>query len=145
MDLGGGVMIDLSTEFGQRVQRRLKGEQIIWLTTVGKDGRAHPRPVWFYWQEDEVLIYSQPNTFKLEHIHANSQVALNFDGDGRGGDIVVFSGSATIDPEDPPANEVLGYIEKYAVGLERIGMTSASFAGSYSVAVRIKLESLRGH
>lgn len=138
-------MIDLSTEFGQRVQRRLKGEQIVWLTTVAADGRAHPRPVWFLWQEGEMLIYSQPGTHKLDHIQHNPQVALNFDSDGRGGDIVVFTGSAAIEDGLPPANEAKAYIEKYAIGLERIGMSPEAFAASYSVPIRVQLTSLRGH
>jgi PPOX class probable F420-dependent enzyme len=138
-------MIDLSTEFGQRVQRRLKGEQIVWLTTVGPDGRPHPRPVWFLWRQGEMLIFSQPGTHKLDHIRRNPQVALNFDSDGRGGDIVVFTGTASIDDSLPPANEVKDYIHKYAIGLERIGMSPEAFAGSYSVPIRVDLTSLRGH
>jgi PPOX class probable F420-dependent enzyme len=138
-------MIDLSTEFGQRVQRRLKGEQIFWLTTVSSDGRPHPRPVWFLWRDKEVLIYSQPATHKLAHIRQNQQVSLNFDSDGRGGDIIVFSGSASIDNSLPPANQVNEYLEKYTLGLERIGMSPEAFAESYSVPIRVKLTSLRGH
>lgn len=138
-------MIDLSTEFGQRVQRRLKGEQIIWLTTVSADGEPHPRPVWFLWREGEVLIYSQPETHKLAHIQYTPQVALNFDSDGRGGDIVVFYGTASIDHDLPLANEVNDYIHKYAIGLERIGMSPEAFAQSYSVPIRVQLTSLRGH
>lgn len=137
-------MIDLSTEFGQRVQRRLKGEQIVWLTTVGHAGKPHPRPVWFLWQDDEILIFSQPKTYKLGHIKHNPRVALNFDSDGRGGDIVVFTGTASIDSEHPGADQVADYIGKYDAGLQRIGMTPASFAKSYSVAIQIRLESLRG-
>lgn len=138
-------MIDLTTEFGQRVQRRLKGEQIIWLTTVAGSGRAYPRPVWFLWKEGEILIYSQPETFKLQHIQQNPEVALNFDSDGRGGDIIIFSGTAVIDSNHPPADQVADYIGKYEGGLQRIGMTPASFAASYSVPVRVSLKSLRGH
>ena len=138
-------MIDLSTEFGQRVQRRLKGEQIVWLTTVDGDGRPHPRPVWFLWREGEVLIYSQPETHKLTHIRQNRQVALNFDSDGRGGDIVVFYGSAAINDDLPPADQVQEYLQKYAIGLERIGMSPKAFAESYSVPIRVELTSLRGH
>jgi PPOX class probable F420-dependent enzyme len=138
-------MIDLSTEFGQRVQRRLKAEQIIWLTTVADSGRAYPRPVWFLWQEDEILLFSQPETYKLKHIQHNQHVALNFDSDGRGGDIIVFTGTARIDSDHPPADQISDYISKYEGGLQRIGMTPASFAVSYSVAVRVNLESLSGH
>jgi len=36
--------------------------------------------------------------FKLGHIEANPYVALNFDGDGLGGNIIVFTGEARLDP-----------------------------------------------
>lgn len=138
-------MIDLSTEFGQRVVRRLKGEQIIWLTTVDHSAKPQPRPVWFLWHEETIWMYSQPNTHKLDHIRQNPQVALHFDSDGRGGDIIVFSGTASIESNGPSANEVREYIDKYALGLERIGMTPEAFADSYSIPVRVELTSLRGH
>ncbi len=59
-------MIDLNSEYGQRVARRLAEERIGWLTTVDGSGMPQPRPVWFLWQEGSLLIYSQPGTRKLE-------------------------------------------------------------------------------
>jgi len=55
-------MIDLSTDFGARVARRLDDEIMIWLTTVRADGTPQPSPVWFLWIDQSILIYSQPNT-----------------------------------------------------------------------------------
>ena len=72
-------------------------------------------------------------------------MSLNFDGDGRGGGIVVLSGRATVDRDGPRANDVPAYIEKYADHIERIAHTPVSFAGTYSVPVRIELTKLRGH
>ena len=66
-------MIDLSTEFGQRVQRRLTEERIIWLTTVSEGSTPQPRPVWFLWDGETFLIYSRPNTYKLRHIKHNAK------------------------------------------------------------------------
>lgn len=76
-------MLDLTTEFGQRVIRRLAEEHLIWLTTVSSDGTPQPRPVWFLWDGETFLIYSKSNTYKLNHIVRRPQVALNLDGDGR--------------------------------------------------------------
>ena len=137
--------IDTTTAFGQRAQRRLAEERIIWLTTVDSSGRPQPRPVWFLWDGETFLIYSQPDTHKLEHIAANADVALNFDGDGRGGDIIVFNGRAQVEGDAPPADRVDAYAQKYADGFERIGMTPAEFADSYSVAIRVRPTGLRGH
>lgn len=138
-------MIDLTTPFGQRVARRLAEERIIWLTTVSPNGVPHPRPVWFLWDGETFLIYSQPDTFKLEHIAANPHVALNLDGDGLGGNIVVFTGQIRLDPTAPPAHQVPEYVTKYQPGFERINMTAEAFAAAYSVALRVTPTSLRGH
>lgn len=138
-------MIDLNTEFGRRAARRLEEERIIWLTTVDAEGMPQPRPVWFWWDGQTFLIYSQPNTHKLHHIARHPQVALHFDGDGQGGNIIVFSGEARLAPEAPPANQVPAYVQKYQLGFTRIRMSAKEFAESYSVALRVMPTSLRGH
>ena len=138
-------MLDTNTEFGRRVERRLTEERIIWLTTVDADSRPQPRPVWFLWDGETFLIYSRPKTHKLNHIAHNPMTSLHFDGDGKGGDIVVFSGEAHFDPAALAADAVSAYVDKYEAGFKRIGMTAEEFANSYSVAIRIKPTSLRGH
>jgi PPOX class probable F420-dependent enzyme len=138
--------IDRSTEFGRRVERRLREEKIIWLTTLDQESTPQPRPVWFLWDgEDELLMYSRPNTHKLRHIERHPRVSLNFDGDGQGEDIVVFTGEATIQENETPADEVTGYVEKYRELLPRINLTAEEFAHLYSVPVRVRLTGLRGH
>jgi PPOX class probable F420-dependent enzyme len=138
-------MIDTNTEFGQRVARRLAEERIAWLTTIDSNGNPQPRPVWFLWNGETFLIYSRPGTAKLRHIAERPQVALHLDGDGLGGDIVVFTGQAEIDSAAPPADQVPPYVEKYQPGFARIHMTPAQFAASYSAALRITPLKLRGH
>jgi PPOX class probable F420-dependent enzyme len=138
-------MIDTTTEFGQRVIRRLAEERIAWLNTVDSNGIPQPRPVWFLWNGATFLIYSRPGTAKLRHIAERPQVALHLDGDGLGGDIVVFTGQAAIDLSAPPADQLPAYVAKYQAGFARIGMTAAEFAASYSVAVRVTPLKLRGH
>lgn len=139
------MQIDTNTEFGQRVARRLEEERIIWLTTVDSHSRPQPRPVWFLWNGETFLIYSQPDAHKLDHIRRNPNVALNFDGDGQGGDIIVFLGEARILESESRADAVPEYIEKYQAGLERLDTTPAQFAESYSVAMRVTPTNLRGH
>ena len=138
-------MLDLTTDFGRRVARRLEEERIIWLTTVNAAGVPQPKPVWFWWDGQTFLIYSRPHTYKLHHIARHPQVALHFDGDGLGGNIVVFTGEASLAPDAPPANELPAYAQKYQPGFARIGMTAEEFARSYSVALRVTPVSLRGH
>lgn len=139
------MQLDTNSAFGQRVQRRLVQEPIVWLTTVDTKEMPQPRPVWFLWEEESFLIYSRPETAKLDHIARNPNVSLHFDGDGRGGDIIVFTGTASLAPDAPPANAVAGYKTKYSEGFARLNMTPQQFADTYSVAIRVLPSKVRGH
>lgn len=137
-------LIDTTTEFGQRVRRRLDSETVIWLITQGANGTPQPSPVWFLPDgDDEIVIYSQRNKPKLRNIEANPTVALNFNATPDGGDVVIFHGEARID-RDAPAADAPAYVEKYANGIAGLGMTPEGFADEYAVPVRVKLTRLRG-
>jgi PPOX class probable F420-dependent enzyme len=138
-------VIDKGTEFGARVARHLSDEVVVWLTTVTPAGAPLPAPVWFLWDgADGVRMYSQPGQ-RIRNLEGNPRVALNFGGDGRGGDIVVLSGRAEIDRGGSGADRDDAYLAKYHADIERIGMTPETFAQEYSLPVRIRVTRVRGH
>ena len=138
-------MLDTTTAFGARAERRLREEIVIWLTTVGPDRTPQPSPLWFLWDGETFLIYSKPNTPKLRNIARTPRVALNLDGDGRGGSIVVITGDARVAPDAPLATGVPAYLAKYQQRIGRIGMTPEGFAQEYSEPIRVTPSKLRGH
>ena len=138
------VLPSPSTPFGERVERRLREEPIIWLTTTGADGTPQPNPVWFLWDGNSFLVYSLPDAARLPHIQRTPRVALHFDGNGKGGDIVIFTGEARISQDDPPADQLPVYVEKYKDFIARSFGTPAAFAAKYSVALRITPSKVRG-
>jgi PPOX class probable F420-dependent enzyme len=142
---GRAVIIDESSAFGARVAKHLREEVVVWMTTVTPSGAPLPMPVWFLWEGGESLVMFSRESPRVRNVEANPNVSLNFDGDGRGGGIVVLSGRATVDRDGPRAHLVGAYIEKYAGQIERIGHTPESFGGTYSVPIRIELTRLRGH
>ena len=137
-------IIDTSTDFGHRVARRIADEQVVWLTTADSSGTPQPVPVWFIWDGQTALIYSQPNQAKIRNIERSGQVSLNFNSDFHGGDVVVLTGTAEIEPSAPAADQNPAYIQKYADGIASINMTPESFAASYSVPIRVTPAKLRG-
>ena len=42
-----------------QVEERLGATDLIWLTTVTPEGEPQPSLVWFWWDGDTFLIYSQ--------------------------------------------------------------------------------------
>lgn len=137
-------IIDTSSDFGQRVAGRLANEQVVWLVTVDSNGTPQPVPVWFIWDGQSALIYSQPNQAKLRNIERTGRASLNFNSDFHGGDVVILTGTAEIEPSTAPADNNPAYIEKYADGIASINMTPESFASSYSVPIRVTPAKLRG-
>jgi len=137
-------MIDFSGELGARAQERLATELVIWLTTVAPSGMPQPHPVWFLWDGNAFLIYSQPAAKKLAHIGANPQVALHFNGTPDGDDIQIFLATATIDRNPPPALDVAAYLAKYRAAIADIGMTPETLSASYNVLIRAVPSKLRG-
>lgn len=136
---------DPTTPFGQRVARRLQEEPIIWLTTIDSKGTPQPAPVWYWWDNEKqnFLIYSRADAKREAHLHANPRVALNFDGDKRGGDIIVFTGKAEFS-DDPPAYQHQSYVEKYSEFIKRNFGTPENFAERYPVTLRVRPLSVRG-
>ena len=137
-------MLDESTPFGAHAAQRLREEIIGWLTTVTPDGAPRPIPVWFLWNGDRsMLLYSRPGMKKLRNIQANPKVSVNLDSDRVDADIVICWGEIRVS-DDPPADQVPDYIEKYAGSIERLGWTPESFAADFSVPLRIELSRIHG-
>jgi PPOX class probable F420-dependent enzyme len=137
-------VLDQSTEFGAHAARRLREEIIGWLTTVTTRGAPRPIPVWFLWDGDRsILLYSRPEKRKLANIAANPNVSLNLDSDGVDADIVICWGEIRVS-DDPPADEVAEYVAKYAERIAALGWTPESFAGDFSVPLRIDVTRIHG-
>jgi PPOX class probable F420-dependent enzyme len=133
-------LFDTTTEAGKRAEARLKEEEVAWMTTVRFDGQPQTVPVWFLWDDEGILIYSQPNRQKLKNISRNPHVGLNLNSDAQGDNVVRLEGTATIADDAPPSSEIPSYVEKYREGIARIGYDVESFAQAYSVPVRVRPE-----
>ena len=105
------------------------------------------RSVWFLWDDatSTILIYSRADARRLAHVQQNPRVALNFDGNGFGGDIIVITGEARVSSDDPSADQLPAYVEKYGDFIATRYETPENFASIYSVALRIHPIAIRGH
>jgi len=81
---------------GARTESRLREEEVVWLTTVRPDGQPQPVPVWFLWDGEGLLVYSREGQQKLRNVRRNPKVALNFNSDEHGGEVVRAEGTAEI-------------------------------------------------
>ncbi len=137
-------MWDTTTEFGQRIARRLAEEQIIWLVTTGQDGTPQPSPVWFVWDGATMRIFTKPDAPKVRNIQARPRIALHFNSDASGGDVIVFLGTAAVDPTTTAAHLLSAYLAKYGASIPALGMTPEQMGAVYATAIRVTLTKVRG-
>lgn len=130
--------IDRNTEAGARLAGHLENDQVAWLTTVGPDGTPHPAPVWFLWDAETALVYSEPKSLRVRNIRANRGTSLHFNCTPEGGDIVVLRGEAEIDAGAPRADQLPAYVEKYAEGIRQLGISPDVMAARYNAAIRFR-------
>ncbi len=130
-------MLDLTTEWGQHAEQRLRSNKIAWLTTVGSDGRPYTVPVWFLWEGNSVLLFSQPQKQKVRNLRKNARVTLALDDTKEGEDVVVVEGTAELLGNPDIRTTQPAYVEKYGAMIQDIGYTPEAMAAEYSVGIRI--------
>jgi PPOX class probable F420-dependent enzyme len=128
----------MTTELTQEVSERLGSDHYGWLTTVAKSGQPVPRLVWFYFDGNELTVYSQPDAAKLAQIKGHPLVSLNLDSNGNGGGVVGVGGRARIDATDVDPHDDGPYWAKYAQDAAQFGLTEAM--SDYSTRLKISVD-----
>ncbi len=137
-------MVKNSKLLPPEVERRLREELAIWLTTVRGDGMPLPTPVSFLWDGETVLIYTTPNSLKLRNIEKNPHAALNLNSDEWGRNTVVLIGEIREDRATPPLIQNTAFLEKYRASIgEGLQTSPENFSQRFSVPLRFTPERIR--
>jgi PPOX class probable F420-dependent enzyme len=121
----------------KRIDRLLRDEPVVWLSSVRPDGRPHLVPIWFSWDGREILIASKPSAQKIRNIRANPTVMLALGEAEDDFDVGLLEGAAEL--LDAPANAVLpaSHLAKYRRQMAGIGLSPIEFLATYSQVIRI--------
>jgi PPOX class probable F420-dependent enzyme len=122
---------------GPDASTRLAAERIIWMTTVTTAGQPQAAPVWYVWDGAEFRVWSLDG-FRVANLETNSQVSLHLNDNGRGDDVVIIEGEATIDHSMGPASANPTYVERYQPFVDEYGWTWGWFDANYPVPIRIR-------
>jgi PPOX class probable F420-dependent enzyme len=132
------VVFDTGSESDRHALERLGKDMIGWLTTVRADGQPQTFPIWFVWDEDEILVYSDRRAKRNENIRANPRVSLHLNDNGKGGDIVIVEGEARVDDATPRPEDHAAYNAKYGEWIRDSFTTAEEFTSVYNVPIRIR-------
>ena len=131
------MLLDLNQARDAHIDHRLRTEPIIWLSTVRPDGRPHLVPVWFLWERQTILFFSQPRAQKVRNLLHRNQVVLALNADDEGEDVVIVEGEATLLPAGTVDATLPAFVAKYARLMARIGTSPEAMAASYTQAIQV--------
>ena len=121
-----------------RIDRMLRSETVVWLSTVSPDGAPHLVPIWFSWDGDTVLIASKPHAKKVANLRANPSVMLALGEPDDDFDVGMIQGIAEL-PDEPAADLLpAAHLAKYRPQMAAIGLTPEEFLETYSQVIRIR-------
>jgi PPOX class probable F420-dependent enzyme len=124
--------------------QRLSNDHVVWLTTVSDSGGPNPNPVWCAPDGDDVVIFTTAGSVRVHNIEQRPRVALNFNSDELGGDVLVIAGTATVTRGARPSHAV-AYREKYEAAMRDLHqMSLADFDATFDVEIRVRPERVRG-
>lgn len=131
------MIFDPDDELGRHALERLSTDRIGWLTTVTPAGQPQTMPVWFLWQDGEILVYGDHRARRNANLAANPKVSFHLADNGTGGDIVVVEGTARIDPDHAPVGDNAAYLAKYGAWIDQWLNGPSAMAQTYSMPIII--------
>jgi len=129
----------MTAELTNDVSRRLESDRYGWLTTVATSGQPVPRLVWFFFDGNQLTVYSMPNAAKVAHIKARPRISFNLDSDGNGSGVIVVGGEASIDAVDTDPIADGRYQAKYHDYALSMGMTE-EFLAAFNTRIKISID-----
>ena len=130
--------LDPTKDAHAKALARLTDEKIGWLTTVDPDGQPQASPIWFLWDDGEILLFSDRRARRNGNLADNPRVAFNLHTDAGGGDVITMEGDARLVEDEPRASTNPAYVAKYGDWIAEYGWTIEWFEEHYPYAFRIR-------
>ncbi len=131
-------MSELTLPLDRQIDEQLQTAPIGWIGTVRPDGAPHTVPVWFHWDGDAFLLFSQPNDQKLRNLRHSPLVTFAIPLSPDATSVSIFHGHAELLEGREPDALPPEYVAKYRDRIDAYGWNEAEMAQQYSVPVRFR-------
>lgn len=132
------MVFDSGSDRDARALARLEADTLGWLTTVTPEGQPQTFPIWFLWQDGEILVYGDRRAKRNANLAVNPRVSFHLGDDGKGDGIVVIEGEAQADASVPQVPDNPTYLAKYARLIAEVLGSPEEMATIYNVPLRIR-------
>jgi PPOX class probable F420-dependent enzyme len=121
----------------ERIDRFLRTEEVLWLSTFGTDGFPGLVPLWFSWDGVAIRVVSKPHAEKVQDMRADPRVMVALGNAEDDFDVGLIEARAEL--SDIPAADFLpeSHWWKYSSDLAGIGLTRDEYVATYSQSIRL--------
>jgi PPOX class probable F420-dependent enzyme len=137
------AVLDPTTQVGAWAQEHLADDIVGWLTTTAPDGTPQSSVIAFLWNDESVLLYSQPGALKVRNIAAHLRVAFHLQCDPFGKHMLTLEGVAAPDQTAASGEVWEEYLDKNRDAFAEWGMDPAEAKREYSLPIRIRPTKIR--
>ena len=121
----------------ERIERFLRTEEVLWLSTFGTDGFPGLIPLWFSWDGAAIRVVSKPQAEKIADMRAEPRVMVALGDAEDDFDVGLIEARAEI-LDLPPADFLpASHWAKYAGDLDGIGLSRDEYLATYSQSIRV--------
>ena len=121
-----------------RIDRLLREESTVWLSTVRPEGTPHLVPIWFSWDGERLFVASKPEARKVRNLRQNPRLMLALGEPEDDFDVGLIEAEAEL-PEATTAQLLpKGHFDKYRDRMVAIGLDEATYIRDYSQPILIR-------
>ena len=95
------------------VAELIEGPNLARLAYVGTNGRPHVVPIWWAYQDGDIVMVTGPKADKVRALEANGAVAITIDSHKPPYHVLLVDGDATVEPTDGMAPEYPAIVQRF--------------------------------
>jgi PPOX class probable F420-dependent enzyme len=120
------------------IDRRLRREQLVWISAVRPDGTRHLAPTWFSWDGALLWIFAKPGDFRPGAFRDDPRIVLALGEPEEGAAVQLIEGEATL--LSTPTAQALTSVHraKYGDRLWGMNMTWDDYARTYAQSIVVR-------
>jgi PPOX class probable F420-dependent enzyme len=116
----------------------LRRSTVLWLSSVGADGRPHVVPAWFLWDGERIVLFSKPKARKIRNLRCEPRAMIAVGAAGPHFDVELIEADAELPTAS--AREVMpeAFAAKYRGLMRRADLSIQRFADVYSQPIVLR-------
>jgi PPOX class probable F420-dependent enzyme len=116
----------------------LRRSKVLWLSSVGADGRPHVVPAWFVWDGERIVLFSKPRARKIRNLRRRPHAMIALGAAGPHFDVELIEADAELPAATAAQVMPDAFATKYRALMRRADLSIQRFEEVYSQPIVLR-------